>query len=67
MYIGTASFLINGLDYSYTGLVNSDGKAFGYGVAISKEGEKRTGTFKNNTLHGLGKSHAHIQYMLSFL
>ena len=48
-------FKIDGLPACYTGLVNADEKAFGWGSAKNFFGSTYTGTFKDNMLHGIGK------------
>ena len=40
IYIGTAEFKIYGCRVKYTGYVNANGKAFGYGVA-TEDNSKR--------------------------
>ena len=41
---------------TYTGHVNADGKALGWGAAKGKNGTTYSGTFKDNVGHGVGKS-----------
>ena len=47
------------MEVEYEGLVDLDGKAFGYGTASCKMKElgiiKCSGTFKNSMTHGVGK------------
>ena len=40
----------------YTGLVNTKGKAFGWGTAEDDDHNKYYGTFKDDTFHGIGMS-----------
>ena len=54
--IGTANFEIDGLEVKYTGHVHANDKAFGWGTAIDEDGGTWSGTFRDNTGHGVGKS-----------
>ena len=53
--IGTTRFKLYEDDVTYTGHLNADGKAFGWGRIIDKYGQESIGTFKNNRRHGIRK------------
>ena len=60
LYIGTLIVKVDGITgdvrkATYTGHVNEDWKALGWGTAKDKDGRTFTGTFKDNVEHGVGK------------
>ena len=61
LYIGTAivevtNILDREIEATYTGHVDAEGKALGWGTAKGKYDRSYTGTFKDNVEHGVGKS-----------
>ena len=51
-------------EYSYSGELDSDGKACGYGIAVSDDTETLSGTFLNNKIHGIGKFLYFVEFPL---
>ena len=53
---GSSTIKIGNTDVrGYSGLVDTEGRAFGHGVVRSAFGIKWTGTFKDNQPHGIGE------------
>ena len=57
LYTGTTTITVPGYHkVTYSGHVNVDGEAFGWGTAKDRNGKTYTGTFNKNMMHGVGKS-----------
>ena len=53
--LGTSDVKIEGGKCKYTGELNEKDEAHGQGTAVDESGNKFTGTFFNNKLHGIGR------------